>query len=214
MIEPIPYEEMRRLCGLPDFPDLRAAAFFGDVPSNPWTIFREPGDPGIESTTWKPPRIGRNPSRQLVRGDLVALETGDGRRHFGVIVDITERANGSISYLAEDPRYSARAQQLRDALECERNLAQEADIRGVESSQMFIDEAWSHLASRQWPDYAETLQRLLEYADPQVQGEPAEPGTRTTQERALPQPSTSPPFWTKDVGTQRRSRTNSRRRHR
>ncbi|GEM_PF-3113499 len=44
-------------------------------------------------------------------------------------------------------------------------------------------------------------------------GDP-EPDTRTPQERALPRPSTTPPMWAVDAGRQRRTRTNSRRRHR
>lgn len=40
-----------------------------------------------------------------------------------------------------------------------------------------------------------------------------EPDTRTPQERALPRPSTTPPMWAVDAGRQRRTRTNSRRRH-
>ncbi|MDI9914376.1 hypothetical protein [Rhodococcus sp. IEGM 1379] len=57
--EPIPYDEMRGLCGLPDFPDLRAASFFGDVASNPWTIFRSPGDPFV---TWTNPFLPNAPA--------------------------------------------------------------------------------------------------------------------------------------------------------
>lgn len=41
-----------------------------------------------------------------------------------------------------------------------------------------------------------------------------EPDTRTPQERALPRPSTTPPMWAVDASQQRRTRTNSRRRHR
>lgn len=44
-------------------------------------------------------------------------------------------------------------------------------------------------------------------------GDP-EPDTRTPQERALPRPSTTPPMWAVDAGRQRRTSTNSRRRHR
>jgi len=41
-----------------------------------------------------------------------------------------------------------------------------------------------------------------------------EPDARTTQERALHRPSTTPPMWAVDAGRQRRTHTNSRRRHR
>lgn len=75
---------------------------------------------------------------------------------------------------------------------------------------------------REWPDYASTLRRILEIPNPfdpaawimTVGDSDPEPDTRTPQERALPRPSTTPPMWARDVGTQRRTRTNSRRRHR
>lgn len=228
---------------------IRTARLVGGVPSVPYTRMREPGDRGIESTSWSAPRIRNNPfarrpyqePQQLVRGDLIALETGDGSRHVGVIVDITERDDGTTSYVAEDPRCSARAQQLRDALACERVSAREAQIRGAEASQTIVDEThmfddsqWSILASRfrdsgpippelqfprEWPDFIEATLRMLGSPNPFLaaesqHGPQPEPVTRTPQERALPRPSTTPPFWAKDVGTQRRTRTNSRRRHR
>lgn len=77
--EPIPYDEMRRLCGLPDIPDLRAAAFFGDAPSNPWTIFRSPGDPFI---TWTNPFL---PNAAMTRRQATLRLIAERLRELGVL---------------------------------------------------------------------------------------------------------------------------------
>lgn len=78
-------------------------------------------------------------------------------------------------------------------IEAERIIAREQAVRGVEAAQAIIDEGRPY--------------RYGEDGDP-------EPDTRTPQERALPRPSTTPPMWAVDAGRQRRTRTNSRRRHR
>lgn len=178
---------------------------------------------------------------QLTRGDVIAMDFAGGRRQFAVIVDIVEHDDGTTSFVTEDPRYSARAQQLRDALACERASAREAQIRGAEVSQTIVDEThmfddsqWSILTSRfrdsgpippelqfprEWPDFIEATLRMLGSPNPFLaaesqHGPQPEPDTRTSQERALPRPSTTPPMWAVDAGRQRRTRTNSRRRHR
>ena len=180
-IEPIPYDEMRRLCGLPDFPDLRVARFFEGVPSNPWTVFRSPGDPGIESTSWT---WGR---------------TQYARRNYG----FPERYIPGVG-----------------PIEAERIIAREEAIRGTKASQVIVDEPYTYGGGdSQWPDYMGAIQHILAEVNPLLRSiamqEPSpEPDTRTPQKRALPKPSHTPPFWVKPVGTQRRTRTNSRRRHR
>ena len=73
---------------------------------------------------------------------------------------------------------------------------------------------------REWPGYAGALRRILEWPNPfdpaarMIEVGDPEPDTRTPQERALPRPSTTPPMWAVDASRQRRTRTNSRRRHR
>lgn len=234
---------------------IRTARFVGGIPSVPYTRMREPGDHGIEAVPWISPPIRNNPYArrpwqelsQLVRGDVVAVTMAGERRYVGVIVDIVER-NGRVEYTTEDPHYSARAQQLRDALTRERALAREAAIRGAEASQVITDEGRPYRYGedfsfadptippemqfpREWPDFAGALRRILEMTNPFASaigefGEAADhaaqalsgllpkPDTRTPQERALPRPSTTPPMWAVDAGRQRRTRTNSRRRHR
>ncbi|WP_454835832.1 hypothetical protein [Rhodococcus qingshengii] len=215
------------------------------IQSNPYVHWRESGDRGIESTSWSAPRIRNNPfarrpyqePRQLVRGDVVVMTVGGERRHVTVVVDIIEGDDGTTSFVTEDPRYSTRAQQLRDALAREQASAREAAIRGAEASQVTIDEGRPYRYGedfsfadqwfppevqfpREWPDFAGALRRILEMTNPfdpaawaMTVGDP-EPDTRTPQERALPRPSTTPPMWAVDAGRQRRTRTNSRRRHR
>lgn len=218
------------------------------VQSSPYVHWREPDDRGIESTSRTTPRIRNNPyarrpyqePRQLVRGDVVVMTMAGERRYVGVIVDIVER-EGRVEYTTEDPRYSARAQQLRDALAREQASAREAAIRGAEASQAIVDETrvfddsqWSILTSRfrdpepippelqfprEWPDFMGALQRMLMSPNPFLaaefqHGPQPEPDTRTPQERALPRPSTTPPMWAVDASRQRRTRTTSRRRHR
>jgi len=185
------------------------------------------------------------PSRQLRIGDRVGFESSNGFRQELVVVDVVE-SGFTTEYITEDPRFSARAQQLRDALAREQALAREAAIRGAEASQVIIDEGrpyrygedfsfvgptippemqfpreGPYAASRSfnWMQYVINRLRDLGVLDEPVTvrrwltGDP-EPDTRTPQERALPRPSTTPPMWARDVGTQRRTRTNSRRRHR
>ncbi|WP_058037058.1 hypothetical protein [Rhodococcus sp. KB6] len=72
---------------------------------------------------------------------------------------------------------------------------------------------------REWPGFAGALRRILASPNPFLateaqHGQQAEPDTRTPQERALPRPSSTPPMWAVDAGRQRRTSTNSRRRHR
>ncbi len=178
------------------------------------------------------------PSRQLRIGDRVGFESSNGFRQELVVVDVVE-SGFTTEYITEDPRFSARAQQLRDALAREQALAREAAIRGAEASQVVIDEGRPYRYGedfsfadqgfppevqfpREWPDFAGALRRILEMANPfdpaawimTVGDSDPEPDTRTPQERALPRPSTTPPMWAVDTGRQRRTHTNSRRRHR
>ena len=224
------------------------------IQSSPYVHWRESGDRGIASTSRTAPRIRNNPfarrpylePRQLVRGDVVVMTVGGERRHVSVVVDIVERDDGTTSFLAEDPRYSTRAQQLRDALARERDSAREAAIRGVEAPNVIIDEGrpyrygedfsfagqtippelqfpreGPYAASRSLIRMQDAINRLRDLGVLEgpltvrrwLTGDP-EPDTRTPQERALPRPSTTPPMWAVDAGRQRRTRTNSRRRHR
>ncbi len=169
--------------------------FFGRTRPNPFVQMREPGDPGIESAPWR----------------------------------------------AQDDRYMYAFPQRVilgvGPIEAERIIAREQAVRGVEAAQVIIDEGRPYRYGedfsfadqtippemqfpREWPGYAGALRRILEWPNPfdpaarviEV-GDP-EPDTRTPQERALPRPGTTPPMWAVDAGRQRRTSTNSRRRHR
>ncbi|WP_192711886.1 hypothetical protein [Rhodococcus sp. OAS809] len=233
---------------------MRAARILGDAPSRPYYRFND-GNPwtldalrDVRSRYTFPQRyhlgVGPSgepirpiaPSRQLRIGDRVGFESSNGFRQEVVVVDVVE-SGFTTEYITEDPRFSARAQQLRDALDREHRLAREEATRGGEASQVIIDEGRPYRYGedfsfadpaippemqfpREWPDFASALRRILEMPNPFdpsawniTVGDP-EPDTRTPQERALPRPSTTPPMWAVDAGRQRRTRTNSRRRHR
>lgn len=178
-------------------------------------------DSDIDAIPWISPPIRNNPYArrpwqelsQLVRGDVVAVTMAGERRYVGVIVDIVER-NGRVEYTTEDPHYSARAQQLRDALTRERALAREAAIRGAEASQVITDEGRPYRYGedfsfadptippemqfpREWPDFAGALRRILEMTNPFASaiGEFGEAADHAAQALSglLPKPDTRTP---------------------
>lgn len=178
--------------------------FFGRTRPNPFVQMREPGDPGIESAPWRaqddrymyafPQRVilGVGPieaeriiaREQAVRGVEAAQVIIDEGRPYRYGEDFSF-ADQTIPPEMQFPREGPYAAS-RSLNRMQHAINRLRDL-GV------LDEP---LSVRRW-----------------LTGDP-EPDTRTPQERALPRPSTTPPMWAVDAGRQRRTRTNSRRRHR
>lgn len=176
---------------------MRTARFLGDAPSNPWIQLRSPGDPMIESAEWATPYSLAAP--QQIRDANYAYAFPQ-RVVLGV--DVSAGGTTEVSQVIIDEGRPYRY--------------------GEDFS--FADQRFPPEVQfpREWPDFAGALRRILEIANPfdpaawimTVGDSDPEPDTRTPQERALPRPSTTPPMWAVDAGRQRRTRTNSRRRHR
>lgn len=163
------------------------AAFFGRVRPNPYLRMREPGEPGIESA----PYMYAFPQRVVLGVDVSAGGTTEVSQ---VIIDEGRPYRYGEDFSFAGPTIPPEMQFPREgpyAASRSFNRMQHAinQLRGLG----VLDEP---LAVRRW-----------------LTGDP-EPDTRTPQERALPRPSATPPMWAVQVGTQRRTRTNSRRRHR
>lgn len=211
---------------------IRTARLVGGVPSVPYTRIREPGDRGIESTPWSAPRIRNNPfSRRYgelrVRPLGYSPPIGD-ERGWNDVGPVDELAEFVFGY--DEGPHGGGVPVLRSGdriafidlngtrTEGTATVDQSRDLVEIVFDEAAIDRACvaMELIARNMAAAFGEIGEMVSRARQTLSGwlpEP-EPDTRTPQERALPRPSTTPPFWAKDVGTQRRTRTNSRRRHR
>ncbi|MCD2109328.1 hypothetical protein O4214_30150 [Rhodococcus erythropolis] len=176
----------------------------GEVRSNPDLQMRAPGDPMIESAEWAPYSLAALhrmrdyryayafPQRVILGIDGSADEIR-GAEASQVIFD-----EGRPYRYGED--FSFVGPTIRPEMQYPRELRYGA------GSWSRMQDMINQLRGLGVLDEPVTMRRWLT-------GDP-EPDTRTPQERALPRPSTTPPMWAVDAGRQRRTRTNSRRRHR
>ncbi|MDV6277991.1 hypothetical protein R3Q06_31395 [Rhodococcus erythropolis] len=210
---------------------IRTARLVGGVPSVPYTRMREHGDHGIESAPWSAPRIRNNPFSRR-NGDLQVRPLGyslpisdeRGWNDVGLVDEFAEFAmgydegpHGGVPVLRSGDRIAfidldgTRTEGIA-------TVDQSRDLVEIVFDEAAIDRAYvaMEMIARNMAAAFGEIGEMVSRARQALSGwlpEP-EPDTRTPQERALPRPSTTPPFWAKDVGTQRRTRTNSRRRHR
>jgi len=164
-------------------------------------IRRLAADTAVPSATYQP-------MQRLVAGDRVVIES-EGRRHEVVVVsDPVQHPDGRIEYTTEDPRYSARAQQLASIRDRVRRMGDVAPSVNDALNRMFS--AYGTLAST----VLEQLSRATEGAVGGMRGYSADMAIvdelepETPQQRALPRPSTTPPMWA--VQPNRRNRRRNR----
>ena len=226
----IPYDEMRRLCGLPDFPDLRLCApsypytldslmrmragFFGRTRPNPYVQLRAPGDPGIVSTPW------------------TSEELEYARRNYAVpvryVFGVSEPGEPVPSCT---PNWPLRIGD-RVGFKSSNGFRQESVVVDI------VGSGFSTEYRTEDPRFSARARRLSAYArvrdqiaalgldipdspddfalwtlpedpfDPTVWTINSDPesDTRTPQERALPRPSSTPPMWAVNPGRSRRTR--------
>ncbi|UJC77958.1 hypothetical protein D4768_09785 [Rhodococcus erythropolis] len=184
---------------------MRTARFLGDAPSNPWMQLRSPGDPMIESAEWAPYSLAalqqiRDASyayafpQRVILGLNGSADEIRGAEASQVIIDEGRPYRYGEDFSFAGPTIPPEVQFPREGpYAASRSLNRMQDMINQLRGLGVLDEP---VIMRRW-----------------LTGDP-EPDTRTPQERALPRPSTTPPMWAVDAGRQRRTRTNSRRRHR
>ncbi|MEA1798532.1 hypothetical protein [Rhodococcus qingshengii] len=206
---------------------IRTARLVGGVPSVPYTRMREPGDRGIESTSWSAPRIRNNPFSRR-NGELQVRPLGyslpsSEERGWNDIGQVTEFAigydegphGGGVPVLRSGDRIAfinldgTRTEGIA-------TVDQSRDLVEIVFDEAAIDRAYvaMEMIARNMAAAFGEIGEMVSRATQALSGWLPEPDTRTPQERALPRPSLTPPMWAVDAGRQRRSRTNSRRRHR
>ncbi|WP_052740967.1 hypothetical protein [Rhodococcus erythropolis] len=156
-----------------------------NIESRPYVQWREPGDLGIESTSWEQSRTPQDPRSLRLRPIDPILARAIDRT--------VARQEGVFESADGEPYLFGRDFDWGDS---------------VVPTQDLVNDAFDRL--RELGLLADGVSLDVSLWTP---GDP-EPDTRTQQERALPRPSTTPPMWAVDAGRQRRTRTNSRRRHR
>ncbi|WJJ10398.1 hypothetical protein P9990_17655 [Prescottella equi] len=126
------------------------------------------------------------PHRRFEHGDRLVCETVDGAQYSGIIVDVVEHGD-EVSYKLEDPRYSARAQNLAVI----RDRALGGDLAAK------VEHALAVGVIKLAADLSEVP--VTHFPRP-------EPDSRTPRERALPRPSHTPPPWAQDPARTRRTK--------